>query len=138
MLLHELNVKLRKSRRIGRGGKRGNFSGRGFKGQKSRSGRKIRPAERDLLIRIPKLRGYKNLNTRERPAVVNLEDIASIAAKHPVINAETLLREGLIGARDRNIKVLGRGDVKKPLEFRGLKLSKSAKDKIIAAGGKVL
>ncbi|OGY60161.1 MAG: hypothetical protein A3B23_00070 [Candidatus Colwellbacteria bacterium RIFCSPLOWO2_01_FULL_48_10] len=62
MQLHELQpVYPNRSRiRIGRGGKRGNTSGRGQKGQKSRAGRRIRPAQRDLIQRMPKLRGVKN------------------------------------------------------------------------------
>lgn len=48
----------RKAPRVGRGGKRGTTSGKGQKGQKARAGRRIRPAERDLIIRIPKLRGF--------------------------------------------------------------------------------
>jgi large subunit ribosomal protein L15 len=47
-------------KRVGRGGKRGTTAGRGTKGQKARSGHCIRPAERDLIQRLPKLRGYKN------------------------------------------------------------------------------
>lgn len=47
-------------KRVGRGGKRGTYSGRGVKGQKSRAGRRIRPAVRDLIQQIPKLRGAKN------------------------------------------------------------------------------
>jgi large subunit ribosomal protein L15 len=62
MQLHLLKIshpKLEK-KRIGRGGKRGKTSGRGQKGQKSRSGHKIRPAERDFIQRLPKLRGKHN------------------------------------------------------------------------------
>lgn len=61
MQLHELwpfHSLYAKKTRVGRGGKRGTTSGKGQKGQKSRSGRRIRPAERDLIIRIPKLRGF--------------------------------------------------------------------------------
>lgn len=62
MQLHEIQpVHENKSKkRIGRGGKRGTYSGRGMKGQKARAGRKIRPAIRDLMQRTPKLRGVKN------------------------------------------------------------------------------
>lgn len=71
MQLHELqpNHGYADRKRIGRGGKRGNTSGRGQKGQKSRAGRRIRPAERDLIQRLPKLRGVKNkpkYNKKER------------------------------------------------------------------------
>jgi len=62
MQLHEVKpTTINKSKkRIGRGGKRGTYSGRGIKGQKSRAGRKIRPAVRDLMQRTPKLRGAKD------------------------------------------------------------------------------
>lgn len=57
MQLHTLQPahKLRGKKRIGRGGKRGTYSGRGVKGQKARAGRKIRPAIRDLIQSLPKL-----------------------------------------------------------------------------------
>jgi ribosomal protein L15 len=59
MQLHEVQPihKNKSKKRIGRGGKRGTYSGRGMKGQKSRAGRKIRPSVRDLIQRTPKLRG---------------------------------------------------------------------------------
>lgn len=59
MQLHELQPKhkLKKQKRIGRGGKRGTYSGRGIKGQKSRAGRKLKPAIREFIKRYPKLRG---------------------------------------------------------------------------------
>ena len=60
MQLHQLQPihKLKDKKRIGRGGKRGSYSGRGIKGQKSRAGAKLyRPGRKELLIRIPKLRG---------------------------------------------------------------------------------
>ena len=77
MQFHQLiqKTKFRKSRRVGRGGKRGTYSGRGIKGQKARAGAKIRPALRDILKKIPKLRGYKFKSFRQKPSVVNLEDI---------------------------------------------------------------
>lgn len=62
MQLHQLQplYKLKDKKRIGRGGKRGTYSGRGQKGQKARAGHKIRPALRDLIQRLPKLRGIGN------------------------------------------------------------------------------
>ena len=62
MQLHELqpDTPNKNRKRIGRGGKRGTTSGRGQKGQTSRAGHRIRPAERDLIQRLPKLKGVKN------------------------------------------------------------------------------
>lgn len=61
MQLHKIKPenKLKKSKRVGRGGKRGNYSGKGIKGQKSRAGAKVRPEIRDMIKKIPKRRGYK-------------------------------------------------------------------------------
>jgi large subunit ribosomal protein L15 len=61
MQLHELKPihKSKKRKRVGRGGKRGTFAGRGQKGQRSRAGRKMKPVVRELIKRYPKLRGYK-------------------------------------------------------------------------------
>lgn len=62
MQLHQIQPthQNKSKKRVGRGGKRGTYSGRGMKGQKSRAGHKIRPAIRDLMQRTPKLRGVKN------------------------------------------------------------------------------
>ena len=59
--MHELKPehKNKKSKRIGRGGKRGTYSGRGVKGQKSRAGRKFQPIIRELIKKYPKLKGYR-------------------------------------------------------------------------------
>jgi large subunit ribosomal protein L15 len=61
MQLHELKPrhKLKKKKRVGRGGKRGTYSGRGQKGQLARAGRKLKPIVREIIKRYPKLRGYK-------------------------------------------------------------------------------
>ncbi|MDD5552006.1 MAG: hypothetical protein PHI88_02520 [Candidatus Pacebacteria bacterium] len=61
MQLHEIRPihKLKQKKRVGRGGKKGTYCGRGVKGQKARAGAKIRPELRDLVKKIPKLRGYK-------------------------------------------------------------------------------
>ncbi|PIS13477.1 MAG: hypothetical protein COT67_01505 [Candidatus Tagabacteria bacterium CG09_land_8_20_14_0_10_41_14] len=61
MQLHQLkpSTKNKDKKRIGRGGKRGTYSGRGLKGQKSRAGRKLRPQLRDIIKRLPKKRGYR-------------------------------------------------------------------------------
>ena len=61
MQTHQLkrNISNKKKRVVGRGGKRGKTSGRGTKGQKARAGHRIRPALRDIIKKIPKLRGYR-------------------------------------------------------------------------------
>ncbi len=61
MQLHQIQTGTRKKekKRVGRGGKRGTYCGRGIKGQRARAGAKIRPALRDLIKKIPKIRGYR-------------------------------------------------------------------------------
>ena len=74
MQLHQLRPKhkLKKKKRIGRGGKRGTYSGRGIKGQRSRAGRKFAPAIRELIKRYPKLRGYKFKGREKNLAIINI------------------------------------------------------------------
>lgn len=121
---------------MGRGGKRGTMSGRGQKGQKSRSGHKIRPAERDLIQRLPKLRGFTN-KAREAAKVVNLEDLQKM--KESEITLEVLKANGLVSKRYTGIvKVLGTGEATRAFTVKGLRVSASAKEKIEKAGGKVL
>src|SRR5690242_19528570 len=76
MQIHELPSIKKRVQRIGRSGKRGSYSGRGVKGQKSRSGRRLRPAERDVILRIPKRRGFSNHPSKEKPFAVNVGELA--------------------------------------------------------------
>lgn len=151
MQLHELQAiyKQKSKKRVGRGGKRGTYSGKGMKGQKSRAGRRIRPMERDLIQRLPKLRGFRNKPLKLKPVVLNLSDLEN-KIKTNIINRDTLLEAGLIRKSDRRIKILGDGEIKRAFSIEGLEIypvgsrrisfgvSKSAKAKIEAAGGKVL
>src|SRR3989338_2639168 len=123
----KLKVKIVRKKRIGRGGKRGSYSGSGVKGQKASSGHRIRPAERDLLIRLPKLRGYRNKSIITKIGVVNVGELEK-KVKGAVVNSTTL----------GDVKILGGGEVKKAFTIEGLSVSKGAQAKIEAAGGKVL
>jgi len=136
MQLHQLKptIKSKKKKRIGRGGKRGTYSGRGQKGQKARAGRRIRPAERDLIQRLPKLRGFKFKPLKPKPVIINLSDLEK-KIKGDVINRQILLEAGLIRKSDKRIKILGNGEVKKAFKIEGLEISQSAKNKIETAGG---
>jgi len=139
MQLHELKAKShRKSKkRIGRGGKRGTYSGRGQKGQKSRAGHRIRPALRDLLIRIPKLRGFKNKSLFPKHAVLTLSRISKMKAAE--VNTASLREEKVIGTNfSGTVKVLDKGEITRPVIVRGIAVSGSAREKIEKAGGKVL
>lgn len=132
MQLHQLQPKhllKKKKPRVGRGGKRGTTCGRGTKGQKSRAGHRIRPNKRDLLQRLPKLRGVKNKSKRYfKTFVINVEDLEKYADKNNIITPETT----------KGAKILGKGEPKKAFIIKGLLLSKSARKKIEKAGGKII
>lgn len=133
MQLHQLQPKtyFRKSRRVGRGGKRGTTSGRGTKGQKARAGHKIRPALRDIIKKLPKKRGYRFKSFRPKPLVVNLDALDRHFKDGETITPEILLKKGLvrkIKGRAPNVKILGGGEaMKKKFIFKGVMLSKSVK-----------
>lgn len=112
MQLHTLksNNKSSKKVRIGRGGKRGSFSGRGIKGQKARAGRRIRPEIRDMIMKIPKRRGHRHTGPAKTRIAVN----AMILAKHfkpgEHITPTALYEKRLIkkiGGRIPTVKILG-------------------------------
>src|SRR3989344_3635693 len=145
MQLHNIKPKhkSKKSRRVGRGGKRGGYSGRGMKGQKSRAGAKIRPAIRDLMMKFPKRRGrakhaFKSLFFK--PAILNLGDIEKKFKNGEIVSPKSLFEKGLIGRKKGvlpEVKILGEGEISKKLAFQNILLSKSARVKIEKTGGSV-
>jgi large subunit ribosomal protein L15 len=134
----------RKAKRVGRGygsGKGGHTSGRGSKGQKARGdvpiifeGTKIK---KSLIKRLPFVRGRGKFKpTSQRAEIINLKDLINFP-KGSVINKEFLIKEGFPIKGDI-IKILGLGEIKNALKFEKVKLSKSAREKIIAAGGEII
>lgn len=142
MKLHELKPAegSRKERnRVGRGIGSGNgkTSGRGHKGQNSRSGGGVRPGfeggQNPLYIRLPK-RGFTN-PTRKEYAIVNLDTLNRFDAGTEV-TPELLLETGVVSNAKSGIKILGNGQLEKGLTVKANKFSASAKEAIEAAGGK--
>lgn len=133
--------KRKKPQRIGRGGKRGTTSGRGQKGQKSRSGRKLRPAVRDLITRVSKRRGFRNKPKSAKPLNFNLSTLqrqAQIMGKDAKINRVVLMELGLISSSyTGRIRVLGSGLISVPVAVDGLEVTKGAEAAIVRAGGSV-
>jgi large subunit ribosomal protein L15 len=129
----------KRRKRIGQGmgSGRGKTATRGSKGQRSRTGARIRPGfeggQMPLHRRLPK-RGFTNI-FKKRYALVNLGDLASLKAGEK-ITPEVLLELGLVGRRGDGLKVLGDGDLKAPLHIAAHHFSKSAREKIEKAGGK--
>ena len=148
MKLHELKtLRTRKVQRIGRSGKRGSYSGRGVKGQRSRSGHRIRPAERDLILKLPKIRGFRNKPKDEIPAIFNLGTIAAKfgdqakneAKSGAFVIDRTLLQSAKLIKKDYKgiIKILGTGEIAFPVAVKGIRVSTGARTKIEKAGGGV-
>ncbi|HEV8677414.1 MAG TPA: 50S ribosomal protein L15 [Candidatus Paceibacterota bacterium] len=144
MQLNELKRKTPNKRvqRVGRGGKRGKTSGRGTKGQDARSGHKKRPEIREILKKLPKLRGYA-FNSIQAPAlVVNLGALEASFKAGEIVNAKTLSERGLIRMRKNAqskpvVKILGTGELSKKLVIAGCKVSGTAKAAIEKAGGSI-
>lgn len=136
---------LKRSRAVGRGGKRGKTSGRGTKGQLSRTGNSTRPEARDIIKKFPKLRGHgKNRSRTVVPAlrrqVVNLDQISTHFEDGSEITARELLKRGLVRrekGRAPTVKVLARGELTKKVTLKNLLVSKGARDAVQKAGGSV-
>jgi len=128
----------KKKIRVGRGegGRRGKTAGRGTKGLKARS--KLRPGfeggQTPLAMRLPKLKGFTNPN-KEYFAIVNLSSFEGFDAGSEV-TPDSLRERGLIRHRGR-VKVLAEGDLDRALTVKAHAFSKTAQEKIEAAGGSI-
>ncbi|PIR88698.1 MAG: 50S ribosomal protein L15 [Candidatus Harrisonbacteria bacterium CG10_big_fil_rev_8_21_14_0_10_44_23] len=142
MLINEIRKPKSQKRpkaRVGRGGKRGYSSGKGTKGQKSRSGHKIRPAVRDLLQRLPRLRGrgqHKNYPKSDTPVLIRLSDLEKLKIKE--VSIPSLKTAGIITATNQKVKVVATGEIKSPITLKYVPVSAGAKQAIEKAGGKVI
>ena len=136
---------LRKKIRVGRGigSGKGKTSGRGVKGQKSRSGVAINSFEggqMPLYRRLPK-RGFNPIN-RTNVAIINLEKIQSFIDQKVIksddkINSELLKKLKIINKNAQMLKILGTGEIKDKVNIEADLISKSAKEKLEKIGGSV-
>ena len=143
MKLHELSPPSRSrkvSRRLGRGVGTGSgkTAGRGTKGYNSRSGGGVRPGyeggQMPIQRRLPK-RGFTNI-FRKRIAVINIRDLLTFKSGS-LVDEDALVKAGLIKGKKDGIKLLGQGDISIALNVKLSHVSKSAKEKIEAAGGSI-
>jgi large subunit ribosomal protein L15 len=138
--LSPLDQSRKKRKRVGRGvgSGHGRTSCRGHKGQKARSGGTIVPGfeggQMPLQRRLPK-RGFTNV-FRKEVAVVNVKDLNRFGAS-AVVDLKALQSAGLIRKAEAGVKVLGKGDLAQALTVKVNRVSKTAKEKIESAGGKV-
>jgi large subunit ribosomal protein L15 len=149
MQLHQLHPKTTRTsaKRIGRGGKRGKTSGKGGKGQTARAGGRPRPEMRDIIKRLPKLRGHGKNRARtvhsERvlPTPVNLVVLEAAFSTGDSVTPQTLHSKGAISLTKGKlpaVKILGSGELTKKLTISGVTFSASAKEKIEKAGGTII
>ncbi len=143
MLLNELSPpkgSRKPRRRLGRGpgSGRGKTAGRGTKGHNSRSGGGVRPGfeggQMPIHRRLPK-RGFTNI-FRKNIATINIRNLSKFETGS-LVDEAALIRSGLVNGRNDGIKLLGHGDIKYPLTIKIDRISKSAREKIEAAGGNV-
>ena len=131
-----------KRKRVGRGtgSGKGKTSGRGQKGQNSRTGGGVRPnfegGQLPLTKRLPKLRGFNN-RFKVEYVPVNLDELDRLFDGQAEVNPEALAGAGLVGNAKDPVVVLARGEVSKPLNVKVQRISASARQKIEAAGGSV-
>lgn len=147
MQLHELKptTARKTAKRVGRGGKRGKTSGKGHKGQNARAGNSSRPEMREIIKKLPKLRGHgvnraRTVNSeRVLPVVINVSALEGLEAGFTV-TPKTLVTAGILSSVKRKapkVKILGNGNLSKKLKVEDCQVSRTAAEKIEAAGGSV-
>lgn len=142
MQIHQLRptYKKKQKKRVGRGGKRGTYSGRGMKGQKSRAGHRKAPVIRELIKKYPKLRGYKFKAREKKIAVVNIGILDKNFKDSETVSPKSLLEKGLIRkikGKMPKVKILGDGETKKKLVIRDCETSEGAKRAVEKVGGNI-
>lgn len=126
-------------KRVGRGpgSGHGKTAGKGHKGQKARSGGTkgagFEGGQMPLQRRLPK-RGFKNYPFKKEYSIVNLKDLSLI--KEDIITPEVIQKVGIVKDLKDGLKVLGVGEIDRPVTVRAHAFSNSALNKIISAGGK--
>ncbi|BBA79052.1 50S ribosomal protein L15 [cyanobacterium endosymbiont of Rhopalodia gibberula] len=142
MRIHEVTPKegsKRRRRRVGRGisAGKGASCGFGMRGQKSRSGTGTKPGfeggQMPLYRRVPKLKHFSIVNPHNY-TIINVGKLNSLFPQTEV-TLESLIEQGLITSNDGPLKVLGDGNLEKSLTIKAAAFTKSAKEKIEAAGG---
>ncbi|WP_418765728.1 50S ribosomal protein L15 [Mailhella sp.] len=127
-------------KRVGRGAGSGlgGTSGKGHKGQNARAGGGVRPGfeggQMPLQRRLPK-RGFKNYLFKVTYEVINLDRLLAAFPDQKEITLEDIYSRGLV--KSALVKILGEGEVTRPVSIEAFRFSQSAKEKILAAGGEV-
>jgi large subunit ribosomal protein L15 len=129
----------KKARLVGRGGTRGKTSGRGGKGQTARAGNKRRPQMRDIIKKLPKLRGYRFKSVVGKYTPVNVSSL-NVFKDESIVNPKALFEMNLVRKTNGvypKIKILGNGEINKKIIIEGCEVSAGARTKIEKAGGSI-
>ncbi len=131
--------KLKTKKRIGRGGTKGTYAGKGMKGQKSRSGYSRRPTweggRTTLIAATKKNRGFKSRNPKNQ--IVSLDILEKKFKDGDVVDFSSLLKFKIVKKTSIPVKILSVGKLTKKLTIQDVLISATAKEKIIKAGGEV-
>lgn len=135
--IHPTKGSTKTRKKIGRGGKRGTYSGKGLKGQKARSGVSglKRLGMRQLIEQTHKVRGFKSRNVK--PEILNLDILNETFKDNDKISPKILKEKGLVDKIERGVKILGNNEIKVKLQIEDCTVSKTAKAKIEKAGGSI-
>ena len=132
------NIKEKKHVQLGRGGRHGKTSGRGGKGLTARAGFKRRPALRDVIKKLPKLRGYRFASIETSYTPVGLASLNTHFAAGETVTPESMLAKKVIkttSGKTPRVKILANGLLTKKLVIKGCLASATAKAAIEKAGG---
>ncbi|MFA5986832.1 MAG: 50S ribosomal protein L15 [Parcubacteria group bacterium] len=142
MQIHEISIKKTKKKRIGRGGKRGTYSGRGMKGQKARSGGNVDPlfegGRTTLVDKMKKLRGFKSPHAKK--VVVSLAKIEKNYIDGDTVSVVSLIEKKIIKSTSlkNDVKILAVGTITKKVTIAsGIGVSATAQAQIEKAGGTI-
>lgn len=140
MQTHQLQPKhkTKNRKRVGRGGKKGTYSGKGIKGQSARAGRKMVPVIRELIKRYPKLKGYRSSVPDNRRATVGIGVLDKKFSDGDTVSPKSLIEKGVFRAvKNQKVKILNKGSLNKKLTIENCEISKTAKIAIEKAGGTI-
>jgi large subunit ribosomal protein L15 len=142
MQIHELTTTTNKKKRIGRGGKRGTYSGKGMKGQKSRSGGNVDPlfegGRTTLIQKMKKKRGFKSPHAKK--ITISLAKLEMIYDEGETVSVDTLMKKGVLRKKTlrAGAKIVASGKLTKKLTIdKTVETTNSAKEMIEKVGGKV-
>ncbi len=131
--------KLKTKKRVGRGGVNGTYSGKGMKGQKSRSGYSRRATweggRTTLIAATKKNRGFKSRNAKNQ--IVNLSILEKKFKDGDTVDLTSLIKAKIVKKVSAPVKILGVGELTKELTIKDVLVSATAKEKITKAGGEV-